>query len=137
MVRLGFVVSTYHARLTERMAEAATKRARKLDADVVETVTVPGTYDTVLAADRVARRSDVDAVVVIGVIIEGETDHDEVIGQAVATQLHQVSLDRDTPVTFGITGPGMTASTARERIDYAPDAVEAAVELVEEFDDRG
>ncbi len=36
----------------------------------------PGSYDTPLAADRLARRSDIDAVAVLGAIISGDTDHD-------------------------------------------------------------
>jgi len=40
-----------------------------------------------------------------------------------------VSLRRDTPVTLGITGPGMTADEARARVDYAESAVESAVDL--------
>jgi len=95
---------------------------------------VPGSYDTPLAADRLARREDVDAVAVVGAIIEGDTDHDEVIADAAAQGLTDVSLDRDTPVTLGVIGPGMSVAEARERVEYGATAVESAVDLVEELD---
>jgi len=131
MVALGLVVSRFNRPITERMEETAERAAAEADATIVGTVHVPGTYDAPLSADRLARRSDVEAVAVLGAIIEGDTDHDEVIGHAVAKSLTEVSLDRDTPVTFGVTGPGMTAEEARERVDKGREAVESAIDLVE------
>jgi len=131
MVALGLVVSRFNRPITERMEETAERAAAEADATIVGTVHVPGTYDAPLSADRLARRSDVEAVAVLGAIIEGDTDHDEVIGHAVAKSLTEISLDRDTPVTFGVTGPGMTAEEARERVDKGREAVESAIDLVE------
>ena len=129
MVALGLVVAEFNRPITERMEERARDAAAEAGATVVETVHVPGSYDTPLAADRLARRSDIEAVTVLGAIVTGDTDHDQVIGHAVAEGLTDVSLDRDTPVTLGITGPGMTAEEARERVDRGADAVESAIEL--------
>lgn len=131
MVALGLVVASFNRPITERMEERAREAAAKRDATVVKTVDVPGSYDTPLVADRLARREDVDAVAVLGAIITGDTDHDQIIGHAVAEGLTEVSLDRDTPVTLGVTGPGMTTEEARARIDRGADAVESAIDLVE------
>jgi len=129
MVALGLVVAEFNRAITERMEEAAREAAAEADATVVETVRVPGSYDTPLAADRLARRPDVEAVAVLGAIVTGDTDHDQVIGHTVAEGLTDVSLDRETPVTLGVTGPGMTAEEARARIDRGADAVESAIRL--------
>ncbi|MFB6305248.1 MAG: 6,7-dimethyl-8-ribityllumazine synthase [Haloferacaceae archaeon] len=131
MVRLGLVVARYNASVTEPMAEAARDAAAERDATVVETVEVPGSYDAPLAADRLARRDDVDAVAVVGAIVTGDTDHDQVIGRAAAKSLTEVSLDRDTPVAFGVSGPGMSGAEARERVEKGAEAVNAAVEMVD------
>ncbi|MFB6157350.1 MAG: 6,7-dimethyl-8-ribityllumazine synthase [Haloferacaceae archaeon] len=131
MVRLGLVVARYNASVTGPMAESAREAAAERDATVVETVEVPGCYDTPLAADRLARRDDVDAVAVVGAIVTGDTDHDQVIGRAAARSLTSVSVDRDTPVTFGVSGPGMSGAEARERVEKGAEAVNAAVEMVE------
>lgn len=134
MTSLGFVVATYHEPIIDQMETLARERADELDASVTDTIHVPGAYDVVLPADRLARRDDIDAVVTIGSIVAGATDHDSVIGHAVATQLQAVARERDTPVTLGIAGPGMTADVARDRVDYGAGAVEAAVELVTALD---
>ena len=129
MVALGLVVAQYdkHGSVIDAMAAAAR------DADIVETVSVPGAYDTPLAADKLARREDVDAVAVLGVIVEGDTDHDHVIADAAAQGLTEVSLDRDLPVTLGITGPGMSEDEAAARTEKGASAVTSAIELAEEL----
>lgn len=133
MVRLGLVVAAFHAPITEQMESAGHEAAAERGAEIVETVRVPGAYDTPLAADRLARREEIDAVAVLGTIVTGETDHDQVIGHAAAGRLADVSLDRDTPVTLGITGPGMNAEQAYDRIENGGRAVESAIELAEEL----
>jgi 6,7-dimethyl-8-ribityllumazine synthase len=135
MVRLGLVVAQFNKDrpITREMAEQAREAAADRGAEIVETLEVPGSYDTPLAADRLARREDTDAVVVIGAIITGDTDHDTVIADAAAQGLTDVSLDRDTPVTLGIIGPGMSQDEAIARIDYGATAVESAIDLASEL----
>jgi 6,7-dimethyl-8-ribityllumazine synthase len=130
MVRLGLVVAQYNASVTEPMAESARTAAEAADAEIGAELSVPGAYDAPLAADRLARRDDVDAVAVLGASVTGDTDHDQVIGDATAQALTRVSLDRDTPVTFGVSGPGMSGAEARERVEKGAEAVNAAVEMV-------
>jgi 6,7-dimethyl-8-ribityllumazine synthase len=133
MVSLGLVVASYHGPITEQMEESALEAAEARGASVVETVRVPGAYDVPLAADRLARREDVEAVAVLGAIVTGDTDHDQVIGHAAAGKLADVAVDRDTPVTLGITGPGQSAAEAAERIEKGAEAVESAIDLAEEL----
>jgi 6,7-dimethyl-8-ribityllumazine synthase len=135
MVRLGLVVAQFNkrGRVTQEMADRARDAAAERGADIVETVEVPGSYDTPLAADRLARRDDVDAVAVVGAIVSGDTDHDQVIADAAAQGLTDVSLERDTPVAFGVTGPGMSADEAAARVDYGATTVESAIDLAEDL----
>jgi 6,7-dimethyl-8-ribityllumazine synthase len=131
MTRLGLVVARFNASVTQPMAETAREAAGERDAEVVETVEIPGAYDAPLAADRLARRDDVDAVAVVGAIVTGDTDHDQVIGHAVAEKLADVSVERDTPVAFGVSGPGQSGAEARERIEKGAEAVNSAVDMYE------
>ena len=135
MVALGLVVAQFNKErpITPEMAARGREAAAEAGAEIVETIEVPGTYDAPLAADRLARREDVDAVAVIGAIVSGDTDHDRVIADAAARGLTDVSLERDTPVTFGVTGPGMSAAEADERIDRGAAAVESAIALADEL----
>ncbi|QCC47725.1 6,7-dimethyl-8-ribityllumazine synthase [Halobellus limi] len=131
MVTLGLVVAEFNASVTEGMASAAREAAAERDVEIAAELSVPGAYDSPLAADRLARREDVDAVAVVGAIVTGDTDHDRVIADATAKSLTEVSLDRDVPVTFGVSGPGQSGAEARERIDKGAEAVNAAVDMVE------
>ena len=131
MVGLGLVVAEYYDGVADAMEEHARERARAAGAEVVACVRVPGAYDTPLAADRLARDDAVDAVVTLGAIVTGDTDHDQVIGHATAQALTEVSRDRDLPVTLGIAGPGMSADEAHARVDKAAEAVEGALSMVE------
>ncbi len=133
MTTLGVVVAQFNRPITEAMEGAALEAAADAGATVAETIAVPGVYDTPLAADRLARREEIDAVVVLGSIITGDTNHDQVIADAAAGRLTDVSLERDTPVTLGVTGPGMSAAEARERVENAAKAVESALELAAEL----
>lgn len=133
MVGLGLVVAEFNRSVTEQMEAAAREAASDAGADVIETTRVPGVYDAPLAADRLTRRNDVDAVAVVGAIVTGDTDHDQVIGHATAQKLTDVSLDRDTPVAFGVSGPGMSGAEARERVEKGAEAVDSAIHLAEEL----
>lgn len=135
MVSLGLVVAEFNRSVTGGMEDAALSAAADADATVTETVRVPGAYDAPLVADRLARRADVDAVAVLGAIVTGDTDHDQVIGHAIAEKLTDVSLERDVPVTLGVMGPGMSGAEARERVEKGADAVVAAVDLAETLED--
>jgi 6,7-dimethyl-8-ribityllumazine synthase len=135
MVQLGLVIAQYdkHGAVISQLTTAAREAAAERDATVVAEVTVPGAYDTPLAADRLARREDVDAVSVLGVIVTGDTDHDQVIADAAAGALTDVALERDTPVTLGILGPGMSTAEAEARTHKGGEAVHSALDLVEEL----
>lgn len=133
MVTLGLVVARFNDSVTEPMAEAAREAAAERDAVIADEIAVPGAYDSPLAADRLARREGIDAVAVVGAIVTGDTDHDRVIAEATAAAVTDVSLDRDTPVTFGVSGPGMSGAEARERVEKGADAVHAAIDLAEEL----
>jgi len=132
MVGLGLVVAQFNKDrpITREMADLARERATERGAEVRAELAVPGSYDAPLAADRLARRDDVDAVAVVGAVVAGDTDHDRVIADAAAQALTRVSVDRDTPVTFGVSGPGMSGAEARERVEKGAEAVNAAVEMV-------
>jgi len=128
-VRLAIVVARFNAELTGQMRELAVNRAVLRGAEVVALLEVPGTMEIPLALSRILQRADVDAAVVLGAVVQGETRHDEVIVHAVAAEVARLSVAHDKPVGFGITGPGMTWEQAEARVDYAERAVDAALGL--------
>jgi len=129
MVRLAFVVSKFNFDITYLMLQKALSHAELLGAEVKAIVKVPGTFEIPTATAKLLRRDDVDAVVTLGAVIQGETKHDEVIAHQAARKLLDLSIQYGKPVSLGIIGPGATRAQAQERIDeYARRAVEAAFE---------
>ena len=130
-VRLGFVVAEFNRDITYMMEIEAREHANFLGAEVAGTIYVPGAYDMPLAIKKLLKTEDIDAVVTIGCVIEGATQHDEIVVQHAARKIIDLSLEYGKPVSLGISGPGMTRMEATERIDYAKRAVESAVKMVQ------
>ena len=80
---------------------------------------------------KLLARKDIDAVVLVGAVIKGDTLHDEVIMHATAQAAAQLAAQTGKPVGFGVTGPGMTRDQAIDRIDNARNAVESVVKLLQ------
>jgi len=117
------------------MLDFAKRHAAFLEAQVVAEVLVPGVFEIPLAAKKLLGRQDVDAVVALGAVIEGETKHDEIVMQHASRKLIDLSLDYSKPVALGISGPGMTRLQAQERInEFARRAVEAAVKTAKRLE---
>lgn len=129
-IKLGFVVSEFHRDITYQMEILGKEHAEFLGASVFRTVYTPGTFDMPIAVKKMLTDGEVDAVVTLGCIIEGATEHDDVIASQLTRKIMDLALEYDKPVSLGVSGPGMTRLEAQERIDYAKRAVEAAVKLV-------
>ncbi len=130
-VRLGIVVAEFNYDITRLMLEKAKEHAQFLGAKVVKVIHVPGTFDMPLAVKKLLKKEEIDAVVTLGAVIKGETDHDQVVANQTARKIMDLSLEFEKPVTLGVIGPGATRMQAMERIEeYARRAVEAAVKMV-------
>ncbi len=128
-MNIGIVVSEFNYDITAMMLELAKTHADFLGAKVSQVIQVPGVYDMPLAVKKLLKDKKIDAVVALGAVIEGETDHDDiVIGQA-SRKLTDLSVEFDKPVGLGITGPGMSRLQAEARVERAKSAVESVVKM--------
>jgi len=129
--RLALVVAEFNMDVTMIMEAKARSHAELLGAEVVKVVRVPGSYDSPLIVKLLLERDDVDAVAVLGAVVKGDTDHDQVVAHQAARKLMDLSVEYGKPVTLGIIGPGASRLQALERAEeYARRAVEAAVKLL-------
>ncbi|MCI4323508.1 MAG: 6,7-dimethyl-8-ribityllumazine synthase [Thermoplasmata archaeon] len=128
-VRLALVGSEYNYDITQMMLERAREEAEFLGATVGLVVKTPGVYDMPLMVQRLLQRKDVDAVVAVGAVIEGETGHDDVVMNQAARKLIDLSVEYGKPVGLGISGPGETRLQAQDRIENAANAVRAVVKM--------
>ncbi len=128
-IRIGIVGSEFNYDIVMEMISLAKEHAEFLGADVTHIFKVPGVYDMPLGVKSLLARDDVDGVVTLGAVIEGETEHDEVVIQHAARKITDLALEFNKPVGLGITGPGMTRLQASARIDRAKAAVESVVKM--------
>ena len=128
-IRVAIVASEYNYDVSSQMLERAKEEVDFLGARLGPVVRTPGVYDIPLAVKLLLARSDVDAVVTLGAVIEGETDHDQVVMQQAARKIADLSVEAEKPVGLGISGPGETRLQAQDRIENAAQAVRAVVKM--------
>ena len=129
-VRVAIAVSEFNFDVTLLMLERAKEEVGFLGASLGPVVKAPGVFDLPLAAKALLARAEVDTVVALGAVIEGETGHDEVVMQQATRKLADLAVETGKPVGLGITGPGETRLQAQDRIENAANAVRAAVKMV-------
>jgi 6,7-dimethyl-8-ribityllumazine synthase len=128
-IKIGAVVSEFNYDITMMMLERAKEHAQFLGAEITKIVKVPGVFDIGLAIKKLLEKKDIDGVVALGAVIEGETEHDDIVIQHASRKIADLAIDFGKPVGLGISGPGMSRLQAQARIERAKGAVEAVVKL--------
>ncbi len=102
--RIGIVAARFNAALVDALVARAQARlvSAGVPAAAIETVRVPGSHEVPWAAQQLAASGRFDAVITLGVLIAGDTNHHEMVGDAVAAALMRVSLDTRIPVINGV-----------------------------------
>ncbi len=132
-IRIGAVVSEFNYDITMMMLERAKEHAKFLGAEITEIIKVPGVFDMGLGIKKLLQKKNIDGVVTIGAVIEGETEHDDVVISHAARKIADLAIEFDKPVGLGISGPGMTRLQAEARIERAKAAVESVVKMHKNF----
>jgi len=135
-LRIAIVASRWNDFIVSRLIGGATDALERLGAssDAITIIRVPGSFELPMAAKRAALSDEYDAVICLGVVIRGETPHNEYIAAEVFKGIAQVSLETTLPITLGV----VTADNLEQAIDRAGaksgnkgfDAAMTAVELV-------
>lgn len=133
--RIGAVVAEFNYDITTMMLGLAKEEAKFHDCEITRVVTVPGVFDMALVIKKLLEKDDIDAVVAIGAVIEGATDHDQIVAQHASRKIADLSLEFEKPVTLGISGPGMTRLDAHRRIDMGKKAVDAAIKMCDRLNE--
>jgi 6,7-dimethyl-8-ribityllumazine synthase len=136
-LRFAIVVSRFNAFITERLLAGAQDALHRLGADAkdVTIVRVPGSFEIPSAARRLAQTGKYQAIICLGCLIRGETDHYEVIANEVTRGIGQSAQETGVPHAFGV----LTCDTLEQAIDRAGlkagnkgyDAALAAVEMAQ------
>ena len=76
---------------------------------------VPGAYELPFIAQVLSK--NYDAIILLGCIIKGETPHFEIISQSISDKVLETSLDKNTPIIFGVLTTN-NENEAKERAAY-------------------
>ncbi|OIP80327.1 MAG: 6,7-dimethyl-8-ribityllumazine synthase [Parcubacteria group bacterium CG08_land_8_20_14_0_20_48_21] len=114
--RIGIVVARFHNDLTEKLLAGALRVLKMIgiQEDRITVVWVPGTFELLLACQKLVQQKKFNALIALGCVIQGATDHHLLVGSEAAGGIMQVSLTHNIPIGFGV----ITANTlaqARER----------------------
>ena len=103
-LKIGLVVSRFNSFLVEQLVKGALDAFVRLGGSEkdVTVVRVPGAYELPLAASALAKKSEVDAVVALGAVVQGATMHAALINETTARAFSQISLETGVPVLDGV-----------------------------------
>ena len=123
---VAIVAGSYHKDKVEKMVEIVKKFSSENDFLIEEVAWVPGAMEIPLQTKRLLLRDSIEAVIVLGIIEKGKTDHGLVMGQAVTKAIIDLQLVSMKPIGFGIIGPGAEEKQISERVEmHAKQAVSA------------
>ncbi len=105
--KFAIVVAEWNSEITEALYDGAYKTLIEYGATEqnIERGNVPGSFELTLGAHWFAQREDIDAVIALGVVIQGETKHNDYINHAVAQGITNISIQNNKPVIFGVLTP--------------------------------
>ncbi|PWJ56661.1 6,7-dimethyl-8-ribityllumazine synthase [Dyadobacter jejuensis] len=115
--KFALVVAEWNSEITEKLYEGAyqTLIAYGASPDLLVRGNVPGSFELSVAAHWFAQRADIDAVIALGVVIQGETKHNDYINHAVAQGITNASIANNKPIIFGV----LTPNTMEQAVDRA------------------
>ncbi|SNS44148.1 6,7-dimethyl-8-ribityllumazine synthase [Belliella buryatensis] len=115
--KFGIVVSEWNDQITESLFSASLETLLKHGAkkDNIYRKNVPGSFELTLGAQWLAEIEEIDAVICLGCVIQGETRHFDFICDAVAHGITNVGLKYNKPVIFGV----LTPDTMQQALDRA------------------
>jgi 6,7-dimethyl-8-ribityllumazine synthase len=103
-MRFGIVVSDWNREVTWSLLGGSTNTLRKHGATEENIVIkhVPGSFELTLGAQFLAEYDDLDAIICLGCVIQGETPHFTFICQGVTQGITQLNLEYNIPFVFGV-----------------------------------
>ncbi len=135
-IRVAIIASRWNDFVVSRLIGGATDAIERLggSTDAITIIRVPGSFELPLAAKLAAATKKYDAIICLGVVLRGETSHNQYIAAEVFKGVAQVSLQTDLPIALGV----VTADNLEQAIDRAGaksgnkgfEAAMTAIELV-------
>lgn len=133
-LRIGVIASRFNEEITKRLVEGALSALAECGVSkrAITLVSVPGAFEIPETALRMASTNSLDALVCLGAVIKGETDHSHFVAAAAQEGIVRAALDTGIPITFGVVTTD-TVDQALERSggEWGNRGYEAAANAVE------
>jgi 6,7-dimethyl-8-ribityllumazine synthase len=113
VARVALCVARFYAELADKLEAGAREALDEVGVAEVDRFEVPGAFELPLAAAYAARSGRFDAVVCLGAVIRGETDHYDHVCREAARGIQQVQLETGVPCGFGV----LTVDTMAQALD--------------------
>ena len=116
-MKFGIVVSEWNANITGALLDGAVKTLKKHGAkeENILVKTVPGSFELTFGANQMMENSDIDAIIIIGCVIKGDTPHFDYVCMGVTQGVAQLNATGDIPVIYGL----ITTNTMEQAEDRA------------------
>jgi len=132
----AIVASQYNSEFVNGLVDHAKRELEAISPTFsVQTYEVPGAFEIPLVVQEVATRGGIDAIIALGVIIEGETQHAALIAGAITTSLQQLSLTHRLPIIHEVllvqNAEQARARCLEEEINRGTEAARVAAQMVQ------
>lgn len=116
-MRIGIVVSRFNEFITGKLLAGAIDGLHRenVDDEDIHVAWVPGAFEIPLVASKMAKSNKYDAIICLGAVIRGSTNHYDYVCNEVSKGIAHVSLETGIPVMFGI----LTTDTLEQAIERA------------------
>jgi 6,7-dimethyl-8-ribityllumazine synthase len=131
---IGIVVSEWNDEITSNLCKGAvqTLLENNVPEENIKIQKVPGAFELPLGAQFLLKSQQLDGIITIGAVIQGETKHFDFVCQGATDGIIRVMLDFNTPISFCVlTDNTKEQSIARSGGRYGNKGIEAAVSLLQ------
>lgn len=132
--KYAIVVARFNHFITDRLLEGCldTLKRHEVKDEEISIVRVPGAFEIPLAAKKLAKKEDVDAVICLGAVIRGDTPHFDYVCAEVSKGVAHVGLESEKPVIFGVvTTDNVDQAIQRAGVKSGNKGAEAAISAIE------
>ena len=131
--RFGIVVSEWNDTITEGLCFGAVKGLleNQVPSEHIIRWNVPGSFELVYGAKKMVQSQNVDAIIAIGCVIQGETKHFDFVCEGVTQGIKDLNVQYDVPVIFCVlTDNEMQQSIDRSGGKHGNKGTEAAIAAI-------
>lgn len=107
MIKIACVVSEFHSGISNRLLEGVLSESKrqakyKNTHTYITTYRVPGAIELTFALNQLIKNKSYDAIILLGCVIKGETDHYDYVCSQVSQGIQNLTMKHNTPIIFGV-----------------------------------